>query len=481
MTFRLNHLLPLNENKKKISIRDIFTMGFALFAMFFGAGNVIFPPFLGKESSPEWLPAIIFYVLVDIVISIVAIISMTKNDVDLAGLTGRIGKYPSIILSSTIILCMGPLIALPRCAAVSYDLIMVQLFDFSSDSIARLIFSFFFMLITWLLIVRPTKIVDIVGTILTPLLLIALITLIVKGIIQPDADMRTESLVDNPIQSGMLAGYESMDLFGAVSFGTVMISTAFIKGYKTNNARVKVLSYSSLLAFVLLVSTSVGMAYLGARTSLKFSDVTSQAILVSKIAQDLFSFGHIIVGVLASLACFTTAVGVSSGTSTFFKNFSKKKDKSKIYIAICTVTCCTGFLISNIGLESIVSIAAPILMMVLPTTIVLVILSCFTTKIKSNLVFIFGALGAFISNFATIMLSNFNIDVSQFLPFTDYQLGWVIPAVVGIILGFIFGRGKDDRNKLTPQKLSEQAQRAEEKLELYYKLTRERKVKSRIK
>lgn len=117
----------------KLRIRDVLTLGLALFAMFFGAGNVIFPPLLGMQTAPDWFIAIFAYLAVDIIIAVFSITIMAKNDEGLSGITQRIGKIPSKILGTAIILCMGPLICIPRCAAVAFDLLMVPLFNLPNN------------------------------------------------------------------------------------------------------------------------------------------------------------------------------------------------------------------------------------------------------------------------------------------------------------------------------------------------------------
>lgn len=226
----------------KLRIRDVLTLGLALFAMFFGSGNVIFPPFLGMQTAPNWFVAIFAYLAVDIIIAVFSIIVMAKNDEGLTGITQRIGKVPSRIVGIAIILCIGPLICIPRAAAVSYDLLMVPLFNLPNNGWEQILFSFIFFFVTWCLVVRPSKIVDIVGNILTPLLLVTLAMLIIKGLLDPAGEVPVTPVIDNAVGEGIIAGYQSMDLFGALSFGTIMITTSFIKGYKTPNHRVYVLT-----------------------------------------------------------------------------------------------------------------------------------------------------------------------------------------------------------------------------------------------
>lgn len=142
------------------------------------------------------------------------------------------------------------------------------------------------------------------------------------------------------------------------------------------------------------------MAYLGSQVALEFTDITSQAVLVSRIASRAYSFGGALLGILASLACLTTSIGLTSGTSVYFKDLvAKKGQRGKAYEILCTVVCCFSFILSNLGLEAIINLASPVLTMVFPVAVVLVILSWFNTKIKSNHVYIFAALFAFVSNF----------------------------------------------------------------------------------
>lgn len=280
------------------------------------------------------------------------------------------------------------------------------------------------MLITWLLVVRPSKIVDIVGKILTPLLLLTLSMLIIKGVVTPTGQVPEQAIEPNGVSVGIIAGYQSMDMLGALSFGSILIGTAFIKGYRTPNHRVSILTWSALLTLILLFATSIGMAYLGAQYALEFSDITSQAVFVAKIAAQTYSFGGILLGIVASLACLTTAVGLVSGTAAYFKNFTKlRKEQGKAYEIICTVCVCVGFVISNLGLEQIINLATPILKIVFPMVVVLVFLALFNTKIKSNRVFIFGAFTALFANILILISKYIEMPFVSYFPLVDYEFG----------------------------------------------------------
>lgn len=434
-------------NKK---IKDIVVIGLALFAMFFGAGNVIFPPFLGMESSPDWFIGIIGYILTDNVICCFAIIVMAKNDDSINCITKRIGKIPAEILNIIIILCMGPIIALPRTAAASFDLLMVPIFEFESSGIAHIVFSLAFYVITWCFVIKPNRIIDIVGKILTPLLLTALAIFFIKGIINPIGPQALQPMSQSPLGDGLIAGYQSMDLFGAMCFGALIINTTKDKGYNTRKKRLRVITFATCFAFVLLASTSIALAYLGSTGISEFSDITSQAVLLTKIGMKLFSFGGILIGILATLACLTTSIGGSSGAALYFYNYKKESKKNKIrnYEVIVTLVCCVSFIISTIGFEQIVQLASPVLMTVFPMVVTLTILAFFNNKIKSNRVFIFSGFTALISNIVITILMLQAPELLSYIPLANVNLGWVFPTLLGLCLGFIAGRGHDDRHQL---------------------------------
>lgn len=207
------------------------------------------------------------------------------------------------------------------------------------------------------------------------MLLATLATLIIKGLIDPIGIPPVEPINPKPIGEGIIAGSQTMDLFGALCLASIMISTAKIKGYKTPEHRVKILSFAGLVTLALIFCTSIGMAYLGSMSTNEMSNITSQAILVSEIAMKLFPFGGLILGILATLACVTTAIGLISGTSIYFMDVFLKKNNNKNNIIMCSIACCVSFLISNIGLETIIKLANPVLSLVFPLSVVLVILS----------------------------------------------------------------------------------------------------------
>ena len=169
--------------------KDVIILGFALFAMFFGAGNLIFPPFLGVVSGSNWLTGFGGFILADVGLALLAIISAAKCNGEVDKVLSRSGKKLGIILGSSIMICLGPLLAIPRTAATTFEMGIEPLFN----GFSPVLFSIIFFTITFILTIKPSKVVDIIGQFLTPALLVALGVLIVKGILSPLGEINFHS------------------------------------------------------------------------------------------------------------------------------------------------------------------------------------------------------------------------------------------------------------------------------------------------
>ena len=207
-------------------LQDMLVIGFALFSMFFGAGNVIFPPYLGLSSGPEWLAGFASYFLADIGLALLAMFAILRRGSP-EGITARLGRIPSTALMCVIVLCIGPMLAIPRTAATTYETSLSPLVA----GFSPVLFSALFFLLILLLCVRETAVVDIVGKILTPALLIGLLVLIAVGVLDPIGPVGKVPLVENVAATGIEAGYQTMDVLAAIVFGYVILKSAREKGH----------------------------------------------------------------------------------------------------------------------------------------------------------------------------------------------------------------------------------------------------------
>lgn len=415
--------------------KDIFVIGFALFSMFFGAGNVIFPPYLGLGSGSEWLAGFFSYYIADIGLALLAMFAILRQGSP-DGVTNRIGKIPSTLLMSAVVLCIGPLLAIPRTAASTFEMSVTPLVS----GVSPVLFSVLFFLLIFLLCVQESAVVDIVGKFLTPALLIGLLVLIVLGVVNPIGPVGNHPLVDNVAATGVEAGYQTMDVLAALVFGYIVLKSARDKGHTEPRAQFQVVSGASLVAGIGLLVVYLGLTHLGATTARFFDLTVDRTFLVVSIVRNLMGYpGVVLFSVVVALACITTAVGLVSSCGNYFSSLSRGRLS---YGLVVGIVCLFSAVVSNFGLEAIISIASPILNVVYPPTLVLIVLGLFR-GIRSDWVFRAAALGALVVSLLEVISSYTGVDMAflQALPLASLGFGWVVPAAVCGALGLLVPTG----------------------------------------
>ena len=240
--------------KKSNTIRDIIVVGFALFSMFFGAGNVIFPPYLGMEAGPQWLAGFSTYFIADIGLALLGMFALLRVGSSEA-VTLRVGKVPSEILMCAIILCIGPMVAIPRTSATTFEMAIAP----NLSGVSPVLFSVLFFAVILALCIKESAVVDIVGKILTPLLLLGLFAIIIKGIVTPLGDIAALPQIANVAVTGIKAGYQTMDALAALPFGIIVLQSVTAKGYDNGKKQFRVVSGAAVLAGVLLLAVYMGL------------------------------------------------------------------------------------------------------------------------------------------------------------------------------------------------------------------------------
>lgn len=413
--------------------KDCVVVGFALFSMFFGAGNVVFPPYLGMESGTQWLSGFLFYFIADIGLAMMALFAILRNNGP-DGITGHIGRIPSTVLMSAIILCIGPMLAIPRTAATTYEMAIAPL----TPAVPPVVFSVLFFVVILLLSVKESAVVDIVGKVLTPLLLLGLLVLIVKGVVSPLGEITSAPQVSGVAATGIRAGYQTMDVLAAMAFGIIVLKSAQEKGYTDGKGKTKMITGAALLAGVLLLLVYLGLTYLGATVAGRFNIHITRAELVIHIVEMLLGrAGLIIFGVVVALACMTTAVALVSSSASFFANLCRGKISYSAFVAII---CVFSAVVSNLGLDRIVAIASPVLDVVYPPTLVLIVLSLFGDRVH-NCVHRSAVAGALLASLLTTASAyGLRMPFLEHLPLASLGLGWVVPAAVFGLAAFLVER-----------------------------------------
>lgn len=404
--------------------KDVFVIGFALFSMFFGAGNVIFPPYLGLESGPEWLTGFFCYYLADIGLALLTLLAMVRQN-GAEGVTRPLGPLPSKVLLTVIVLCIGPLVAIPRTAATTYEMSIAPLLP----GIGAPLLSTLFFLVIFLLCVRESAVVDIVGKVLTPALLAGLLVLICKGVATPLGPVSDTPLGARIPAIGIEAGYQTLDVLAALLFGSLILQSARERGYAAQGAKARIIGGAGAVAGVSLLGVYLGLTWLGATVSTRYTLAISRSNLVLAIVHGLLgTAGVILFAIVAALACITTAVALVSASAAYFSGLSKGRASYPVMVgAICVFSAVAA----NIGLEAIVSIASPILNVVYPPALVLILLGCFNGTFQRIWIYRLSSLSALLASLFTVL----NVSWMESLPLAELGFGWVLPAVVGGLAG----------------------------------------------
>lgn len=418
--------------------KDALVVGLALFAMFFGAGNLIFPPFLGMESGYEWPLGLACFVFVDVVISCIGVVAINRAGGSILSIEGVLGKRAALVLNTAAILCTGVLIASPRTAATTYEMSIVPLLG---DYIGLFPFSLLFFAVVLLFTLRPTRIVDIVGKVLTPVLVAGIAIMVIAGIVNPLGPVVAPESA-TVVADGISAGYQTMDILAVVGFAIIVQESVRAAGYADGKSQIAVTARASLVACVLLTLVYGGLTYLGATAATMVPEGVNQAALITFITEHLMGYaGLIVLGVVVGFACLTTAVGLCGATAAYLERISGRRVSYRTALIAVVVI---ALLICNLGLTNIINLAAPVLSIICPPFMITVVLLLFRRRIRSTWTFKGAALAAV---GASLVLTIHDLTGAaafvESLPLYAYGFSWLLPAIAGAVIGALLGRRFD--------------------------------------
>ncbi len=429
-------------------INHIITIGFALFAMFFGAGNLLLPPFIGLQVSDSWFWTTIGFMITAIIIPFLGIISVVVSGENFTDLGKRVNKHIGVVIGIIIMLGIGPLIAIPRTAATTFEVgILPHLPTFSP-----ILSSIAFFILTAIFCLSSSKVVDLIGNYLTPLLILILFCLIIAGLINPVHNPFVDRFTNvDAFVIGFEEGYQTLDVLASVIFAGIIISAAKMKGYNTTRQKNEIVIASGFLAAIFLLFIYGGLVYLGATSGHEWSEDTRRAPLLLHIStSQLGVYGTIAMAICIALACLTTAVALTSAVGSFFSNLFNNFIGYKTVVIIC---CVISSVLAVIGVDDIIEYAYPFLAFVYPIVITLVLyVVIFGKFIKQSGPFVGAILGTTLISLAGL-LDNFGIRINSLenlienIPLATYDLAWIVPSFVLFVLFFIVGKIKNNRSE----------------------------------
>ena len=357
----------------KLSGKNTILIGFTLFSMFFGAGNLIFPPFLGQNAAEQTVPAFLGFLITAVVLPVLGLIVVARFD-GVDRLSRHVGDKFSRVYTLLLYISLGPGLAIPRAASVPFEMAVAPYLPESANFTLWLaVYSLVFFLLSLWLSLNPGKLLERLGMILTPMLLILIFVLfggfLVGGL--RDVTPAQAAYESTPVLQGFLDGYQTMDTLAALNFGLVITTTLSELGVTDKKATIRYTSVTGLIAGAVLALVYLMLAYMGMQSSGVYPLADNGAWTLRCIVYQLFGgFGAILLSAIFLLACLTTCVGLINSISQYFSTvFPRLSYRQWVYVVVAF-----SFLVCNQGLNAILSISVPVLNAIYPVSILLILL-----------------------------------------------------------------------------------------------------------
>jgi LIVCS family branched-chain amino acid:cation transporter len=438
--------------EKKLNFREITIIASMTFGLFFGAGNLIFPIFLGQQAGANVWPAVIGFLVTGVGLPLLGIVAMgLSRSNGLNELASKIHPYYSLFFTIALYLTIGPFFAVPRLATVPFTVGITPLIGPSQLKLALFLFSLVFLAFVLWFSLRPSKILTWVGKILNPLFLAMLAVLVLASLFFPIAGIQnmaaTGAYQNTAFIKGFLEGYNTMDALASLAFGIIIISVIKDLGAKKPGVVALNVVKAGVFSMMVMALIYIALALIGATWKQTLPNVTNGGRIYSALATHYFGkIGLFLLASTITVACLKTAIGlITACGETFVALFPN----SVGYKTIATVFCVISFAIANFGLDKIIQLTIPVLMLLYPLAITLILLALFDRlfqgdKIVYQMTTIF-TLPAAIFDFINSLPANVNAALhlksvlnfaSHYLPFFSVGLGWLVPATLGFLIGF---------------------------------------------
>ncbi|AKN27439.1 branched-chain amino acid transport system II carrier protein [Stutzerimonas stutzeri] len=420
---------------------DLLALGFMTFALFLGAGNIIFPPSAGMAAGEFIWRAALGFLLTGVGLPLLTVVALARVGGGMDRLTAPLGKFAGTVLAVAVYLAIGPLFATPRTAVVSFEM---GIAPFSGNSgMPLFIYTLVFFAAMLFLVLNPGQLVNRIGKFITPVLLAALLVLGGAAIFAPAGEVGAvnESYRGAPLIKGFLEGYLTMDTLGALVFGIVIATAIRDRGV---TEPVLVTRYSMIAGVIAAIGLSLvylALFYLGATSEGIAGGAENGVQILTTYVQHTFGTpGSLLLAVVITLACLTTAVGLTTACGEFFSALLPVS-----YRSVVIVFALFSLLVANQGLTQLISVSVPVLVGLYPLAIVLVALSLLDRFwLSSSRVFVpvmavtlvFGV----VDGLAAAGLGSWVPALFTQLPLADQSMGWLVPVLVMLVLAVVTDR-----------------------------------------
>lgn len=449
--------------KRKLSFNQTLLVGSLLFGLYFGAGNLIFPIELGQNSGTNLYKVVLGFIISGVGLPLLGVVAsaISKND-SLFEMGKTVSDKFAYFFTTALYLTIGPFFAIPRTSTVAFEVGIAPNISEDKIKLFLFIFSLIFFLAVLAFALKPGKVMDNIGKILTPTFLILLSVLVIFAIIKPMGDLAknqpTEIYQKNPLFTGILDGYNTMDALASLAFAIIIISSIRKLGVKDSNQIAKETLKSGVICLIAMSTVYISLAFMSSSSVNIMKLGNNGGRILSNISfYYLGNFGKILLAAIVIVACLKTAIGLIIACSEIFIQMYPNTLSYKAYAVIFTLI---SFLIANLGLQKIISLSIPVLMYLYPLAIVLIFLSLaypiigknkriFSLTILFTAIFsIFDLLKALPKNISSTDSISRIVDFAKnYLPAFELGFGWLIPAIFGIILGLLISIIKKEKIK----------------------------------
>ncbi len=430
----------------KVSSSALVAIGLMLFALFFGAGNLIFPAGLGRLAGENLTPAMLGFIVTGVGLPLLGVLAIGYSGCkDVQELGARFHPAYGVIFAVLLYLTIGPFFAMPRTATVSFVVGIEPFLAAGDHSIQLMLFSIAFFVVCWWLSLNPGKLVDRIGKVLTPLLLISIGILVVATIANPMGvpQPAKDAYVNEPFVKGFLEGYQTMDALASLVFAIIVINAVRAMGITDKKAITMSTLKAGLVASFFLALVYIFVAKMGVNTVETVNiEGDSGARVLSTTAEFYFGkVGNGLLAVIILLACITTSVGLITACAEYFHRLLPKIS----FKAFATGLAIFAAIIANKGLDQIISLAVPVLMFLYPLTVVLIALAFLNNLFKGRQAVYVSTLSLTLIvsffdglNAAGCLSDSFKQTLADVLPGYALGMGWLAPAIIGFVIGFIW-------------------------------------------
>ncbi|CAM3475627.1 branched-chain amino acid transport system II carrier protein [Parendozoicomonas haliclonae] len=413
------------------------------FALFLGAGNMIFPPYLGQVAGPDLVVAILGFLLTGVGLPLLGVIATARLGGGLSSFTRDLPSWVAMVVGLVLYLSIGPLFAAPRTGIVAWEMSFAGAFP--DAEYGQMIYSIAFFGVTLLLCLFPGRLIDNIGKIITPMLVLVLLAIAAGVFLFPLGELGTVTgIKDSAFSWGFQQGYQTMDTLASLAFGIVIITALRQRGVTDKNEMTRYTITAGVIAAVGLAAVYLTLAYLGATSHSVIPGAENGADILTAYIEGLYgSWGTVLLGISITLACLTTSVGLMTACGEYFSEVLPMLGY-RGWVILCTLV---SALIANVGLTQLLEVTIPALLIIYPFAIALILLALVRGFLKSPIktymmtllpVFVVGLVDGLAASGVT-WAAGISEGVLSWLPLHADSLGWLAPGLAGFMLSLAGG------------------------------------------